>query len=97
MTLSTSTPLRQKKPDLHKLLQRIVESFTLAILGCWCLIISRLNVFHSLPEELSQKSWFYIDLASLSIMLFGIFSALYYKHQLGPRLKRLSDMGESRW
>ncbi|MDR2199372.1 MAG: hypothetical protein LBR53_07975 [Deltaproteobacteria bacterium] len=86
-----------RRPDLAKLLKKIHRSYALALLGSWGLIVSRLNVFHSLPEELGREVWFYADLASLSLAIFGVLCALRHNSLLAPRLKRLSELGESGW
>jgi hypothetical protein len=90
-------PIGPRKPDIHKLLRGIIRSFVLSLLGSWGLIVSRLNVFHYIPEELGPRVWFYVDLASLSVAIFGILSVLYYNSLLSPRLRRLSQFGESDW
>ena len=82
---------------LSKLLRRMFFSFALAVLGSWGLIIPRLNVVAPESLGLGPSFWLYLDVASLALAILGVFMALYYKHLMDPRLKRLGDLGESRW
>ena len=81
--------------SLTKLLRRMIYSFAITVIGCWGLIIPRLNVFGR-PSD-TPEIFFYLDLASLALALLGIFMLLYYRHLLLPRLRRLETLGESRW
>jgi hypothetical protein len=82
---------------LTKLLRRMVLSFWLSIIGSWGLIVPRLNLFQGDRLGLDRLFWLYLDVASLSLALLGVFMLLWYKHLIDPRLKRLDALGEQRW
>jgi hypothetical protein len=83
--------------SLTKLLRRMIYSFILTVVGCWGLIIPRLNLISQQKSLMSPDFWLYLDLGSLALALIGIFMILYYKHLLLPRLERLETLGESKW
>ncbi|MDR2611562.1 MAG: hypothetical protein LBG06_01520 [Deltaproteobacteria bacterium] len=85
------------RPSLRQLLRRIVWSFSLALAGTWGLLIPRLAIMNRESAKGLAGLWFYTDLASLSLAIFGIFMAVYNNSKLAPRLARLGDLGESRW
>ncbi|MDR1677454.1 MAG: hypothetical protein LBS44_03580 [Deltaproteobacteria bacterium] len=83
---------------LSKLLRRLVCSALLSMIGCWGLIVTRLNLFkqyypYTIPAEYS----FYIDVTALSFSLLGLLFFLYYVRVLGWRLRRLDGLGEVNW
>jgi hypothetical protein len=96
MTNDNSHIIR-KEPSLYQLLRRIIWSFTLVIIGSWAIIIQRLNIIHLEGVGATDQFWFYFDLVSLGLALFGIFMVFYHNSKLTPRLRRLERMGESRW
>jgi hypothetical protein len=85
------------QPSLRQLLRRVVLSFSLALAGTWGLLVPRLAIVS--PETARDLAgvWFYTDLASLTLAIFGIFMAVYNNARLAPRLDRLGGLGESRW
>jgi hypothetical protein len=95
--MSSRNPPGAGRPGLQKLLRKVNLSYALALMGSWGLIVSRLNVLHELPGQLGPRTWFYVDLACLSVAIFGVLSALYYNSLLVPRLRRLARLGESDW
>ncbi|MDR2340298.1 MAG: hypothetical protein LBF40_09250 [Deltaproteobacteria bacterium] len=95
--MNRNPPKGSGRPDLHRLLRNIIGSFTLALLGSWGLIVSRLSVLHELPAQLHPKVWFWVDLACLAVAIYGILCVLWYNSQLGPRLRRLRKLGEADW
>ncbi|MDR2349520.1 MAG: hypothetical protein LBF41_02680 [Deltaproteobacteria bacterium] len=96
--MSPKTPERSvKKPSLQKLLRRIIWSFGLAILGSWGMVLPRLGIIRLEDFGKSDDFWFYCDLASMSVAIFGLLMVCYHNSKMKPRLKRLEEMGESRW
>jgi hypothetical protein len=87
----------RKEPSLQQLLKRIIWSFSLAIIGSWGIIIPRLNLIRLEGVNAADPFWLYFDLISLGVALFGIFMVFYHNSKLTPRLRRLEQMGESRW
>lgn len=76
----------------------VIFSFGLTIIGSWGLILTRLDlVFIQSIIDRRQINVFYLDLTGLALTLMGLFMAIYYRIRLGPRLKRLEDLGEDRW
>jgi hypothetical protein len=86
-----------EQPSLKQLVRRLLFYFTLALLGSWGLIVPRLFIFHLDPVRQASNIWLYLDLASLALVIFGVFMVLYNNSILKPRLKRLIDLGESQW
>jgi hypothetical protein len=82
---------------LSKLFRRLIFSFALSIIGCWGLIIPRLNVFHALALTSDPNVWLYLDVGSLAVAILGVFLILWYRHLILPRLARLEKLGESSW
>jgi hypothetical protein len=83
--------------SLTKLFRRMILSFVVAMIGSWGLIIPRLHVVGRRASSPSPDVWLYIDAASLALTLLGVLMLLWYRHLLGPRLRRLETLGESRW
>ena len=75
----------------------MIYSFVISIIGCWGLIIPRLNIVSHQALPFGPDFWLYLDVASLALALIGVFMILYYNHLLVPRLRRLDTLGESRW
>ncbi|MDR1084405.1 MAG: hypothetical protein LBP22_05975 [Deltaproteobacteria bacterium] len=86
-----------KQPSLTQLVRKLLFYFALALFGSWGLIVPRLFIFHLSPERQASHVWLYIDLASLALVIFGVFMVFYSNSLLTPRLKRLTDLGESQW
>jgi hypothetical protein len=68
-----------------------------AIVGSWGLIIPRLYFLNLAPARQASRAWLYSDAISLSLAVFGVLLALYWKHLLRPRLDRLKELGEAGW
>lgn len=89
---------RNKKTSLASLNRRFLGSAYLAVLGAWCLLAPRLGLLAFLKNDPNLNSiWFYVDLAGLTLNIFGLFSAYYYYHRLKGRFKRLEVLGEHNW
>ncbi|MDR1081180.1 MAG: hypothetical protein LBQ79_09540 [Deltaproteobacteria bacterium] len=86
----------RRQPSLSQLLRRILWSFSLALAGTWGLLVPRLYLVN--PESGGLTGlWFYTDLASLTLAIFGIFMVVYHHSRLAPRLSRLGRLGETGW
>jgi hypothetical protein len=85
-------------PLLRRLLKRLVLSVFLTLIGFLGLIVPRLNLFQArfpelIPGEFSQ----YLDAGALSLAVLGFLCFLYYTRSMSWRLRRIDDLGESRW
>jgi hypothetical protein len=83
---------------LSRLFGRLVTSAVISFIGCWGLIVTRLNLFKERWPELIPLDWmFYVDAASLSLSLLGLMFFLLQARALKWRLRRLDDLGEANW
>ncbi|MDR2301614.1 MAG: hypothetical protein LBF38_06205 [Deltaproteobacteria bacterium] len=84
--------------SLYKLYKRLVNSAVVSLVGCWGLIIPRLNLFKKYcPYEIPLEYEFYVDVSAFSLAILGLLFFLYYCKSLGWRMKRLDDLGEANW
>jgi hypothetical protein len=84
-------------PSLRSLIRRLFFAFFLTLLGSWGLLVSRLSLFRDLPFFYDDFHLFYLDLGSLAAVFLGLLLCFYYRHRLGPRLRRIEEMGETNW
>lgn len=88
----------KKTGSLRGLVRMMIFSLALAIISSWGLLLTRLDLgFIQSIIDRRQINLFYLDLIGLALALTGLFMAIYYRIRLGPRLKRLEELGEDRW
>lgn len=88
---------RKSGPSLRGLIRRLILSFLLTLLGSWGLLASRLSLFRDFAFFYDDFHLFYLDLGSLAAVFLGLLLMLYYRVRLGPRLKRVEELGEANW
>ncbi len=88
---------RKNGPALRGLIRRLILSFLLTLAGSWGLLVSRLSFFRDYEFFYDDFHLFYLDLGSLTAVFLGLLLTLYYRVRLGPRLKRVEELGESTW
>lgn len=78
--------------------RRLITGGVMAVAGSWTLALIRLNVVRELLAlHQSETIRFFLDLAALTIALFGILTALSVIPEFKERLSRIEALGESDW
>lgn len=96
--IAAQPPKSNKNISLASLNRRFLASAGLAVLGAWGLLAPRLDLFLFLKDDPGLRHiWFYVDVAGLTLNIFGLFSVYYYYQRLKKRFKRLEVLGEQYW
>jgi hypothetical protein len=78
--------------------RRLIMGGALAVIGSWTLALSRLNLVRDiLALSQSETASFFLDLAALTVTLFGILTAISVIPEFKERLSRIEALGENDW
>lgn len=85
-------------PLLTSLFRRLLFFCALAGLGLAGLVATRLSLFKvHFPDLVSRQTGFYADCVCLTILFLGLILLVRQARALAWRLRRVDDLGESRW
>lgn len=90
--------MNKKGASIKWLLNKLIFSFALSILGSWGLLVFHLEEISAIAalKEFANYA-FLIDMALRTMTFLGFFMSAYYYAMLRPRLKRVAELVGDRW
>jgi hypothetical protein len=91
--------MNKKGASIKWLLNKLIFSFALTILGSWGLLVFHLEEIEAINTLIdgNNRSAFLIDMVFRTMTFLGFFMSAYYYFLLRPRLKRVAELVGDRW
>jgi hypothetical protein len=91
--------MNKKGASIKWLLNKLIFSFALTILGSWGLLVFHLEEIEAVSTLIdgNNRYAFLIDMVLRTMTFLGFLMSAYYFVLLRPRLKRVAELVGDRW